>query len=81
MTATNVVGYENRDHNIAHFLNFRFLFPFSDPLLKDLGIRRPEKTASYSFDNSISFPQLGLAGEANNKLREEFMDHHWIFLL
>ena len=54
-------------------------FPFSDTILKDLGIINPLQVNSYSFDTiqrlAKRFKQLGLADSASlDTLRDEFMD-------
>ena len=54
-------------------------FPFGDPLMKNLEILHPDKTASFSVSTVVSlakrFPQLGLSdAESLRLLCEEFMD-------
>ena len=54
-------------------------FPFSDSLLKDLGILLPDKAASYSVDTILGlakrFPQIGLSDpESLDRLKEQFLD-------
>ena len=57
-------------------------FPFGDPLLKDLGILRPEKTASYSFDR-IQYHFHNLDWQVKLIIisgKNSWITHHWIFL-
>jgi hypothetical protein len=54
-------------------------FPFSDTILKDLGILQPDKAGSYSAGTlqrlAKRFPQIGLSDSASlDKLEEEFND-------
>ena len=68
-----------RNFYVASIKKMLQKFPFSDSLLKDLGVLQPEKTASYSVDTVLGlakrFPQLGLVDpESLDQLKEEFTD-------
>ena len=68
-----------RNFYVASIKKMLQKFPFSDSLLKDLGVLQPEKTASYSIDTVLGlakrFPQLGLVDpESLDQLKEEFTD-------
>lgn len=68
-----------RNFYLATIKKMLLKFPFSDSLLKDLGVLQPEKTSSYSVNTALNlakrFPQLGIADpESLDCLREEFLD-------